>query len=147
MSQVETALPADLASIRDLLEAAGLPTSDLESAQPDFLVIREGRAVIAAGALERFESAALLRSVVVAESQRGRGFGQQIVGEIERRAAVQGIGQLVLLTQTATAFFQSAGYRITERNGAPPAVRQSAEFRSLCPSSATCMVKVLAGDG
>jgi amino-acid N-acetyltransferase len=144
VAQVETALPADLASIRELLEAADLPTSDLEAARPEFLVIREGGTVLAAGALQRFGSAALLRSVVVAESQRNRGLGQRIVSELERRAASQGIGQLVLLTQTAAAFFRSAGYRMSEQGDAPPAVLQSAEFRSLCPSSATCMVKVLA---
>jgi amino-acid N-acetyltransferase len=105
-----------------------------------------GRAVIAAGALERFGSTALLRSVVVADSQRSRGLGRQLIAELERWSAGQGIRQLVLLTQTAEAFFRALGYRVIERSGAPAAVQQSAEFRSLCPSSATCMVKDLAGD-
>lgn len=146
MLHVETALPADFGPIKVLLDAAGLPTSDLESAPPEFVVLREDGKVIAAGALERYGSVALLRSVVVAERARGRGFGQRVVRELERVARGQKIEQLVLLTQTANEFFRRAGYRTIERAAAPLAVHESAEFRSLCPSSATCMAKTLAAE-
>jgi N-acetylglutamate synthase-like GNAT family acetyltransferase len=144
MSQPEVATPADFPQIRDLLEAAGLPTSDLDSAQPEFLVIRVGATIVGAGALQISGPVALLRSVVVAAAHRKRGYGEQLVEALERQAARRHIRQLVLLTTTATAFFERAGYRAIERDSAPAALRQTDEFRSLCPSSATCMAKVLA---
>lgn len=144
MLRAKSASAADLAAIRVLLEAAGLPTSDLESSRPLFLVIHEGDCLIAAGAVERFGSAGLLRSVVVAEQQRNRGLGQLMVRELERLATNQRIEQLILLTQTAERFFSLAGYRAIKRSEAPVAVQQSEEFRSLCPSSAACMAKALA---
>ena len=87
----------DLAAIRALLERSGLPTSDLESARPEFAVIRENGRVVAAGALQRFGSSALLRSVVVAPDRRGSGLGRSVVSELERLARAAQIGQLILL--------------------------------------------------
>lgn len=135
----------DLIAIRVLLERSGLPTSDLESARPEFAVIRDGEQVIAAGALQRFGSSALLRSVVVAANRRGSGLGQAIVSELERVARASRISQLILLTQTAADFFARRGYRVIERSTAPEDLQGSAEFSSLCPSSATCMAKTLSG--
>jgi len=133
----------DLIPIRALLERSGLPTSDLDSARPDFVVIRENGRVIAAGALQPFGSSALLRSVVVAADRRKRGLGQAVVSELERMARMAHINQLILLTQTAPEFFAHQGYRVIERSSAPQDMQGSDEFRSLCPSSATCMAKSL----
>ncbi len=144
MSHPETATPADLPPIRELLEAAGLPTSDLESAQPEFLVIRDVGSVVGAGALQIFGSVALLRSIVVAPDRRKHGYGVRLVEALERQAARRQIRELVLLTTTAASFFERAGYRAIERDSAPAALQETDEFRSLCPSSATCMAKVLA---
>ncbi|MBV8911294.1 MAG: GNAT family N-acetyltransferase, partial [Gammaproteobacteria bacterium] len=77
---------------------------------------------------------------------RGRGFGRRVVQELERVALHHKIEHLVLLTQTASEFFRHEGYRTIERAAAPTALQESAEFRSLCPSSATCMAKILAGN-
>jgi amino-acid N-acetyltransferase len=143
MSRVDAASSQDLIAIRALLERAGLPTSDLESAQPDFTVIRANGKVIAAGALQCFGPSALLRSVVVEPDHRRSGLGRLIVGELERSARAARITQLILLTQSATEFFARQGYRTIERSAAPEELQGSAEFRSLCPSSATCMAKSL----
>jgi amino-acid N-acetyltransferase len=142
-SVVESALAADLVPILALLETSGLPTSDLEAGEAEFVVMRDEGTVVAAGALQRFGSTALLRSVVVADHQRSRGLGQQVLRELERRARRQNIGQLVLLTESASEFFLRAGYRTLARGAAPAELQQSAEFQSLCPSSATCMSKAL----
>jgi amino-acid N-acetyltransferase len=143
VTRLDSACAEDLVVIRVLLEKSGLPTSDLGSAQPEFAVVRERGQVVAAGALQRFGSAALLRSVVVADSRRGCGLGQSIVRELERRAGADRIQQLILLTQTAAEFFARQGYRAIERSAAPHDVQASDEFRSLCPGSATCMAKSL----
>jgi N-acetylglutamate synthase-like GNAT family acetyltransferase len=140
-----TASAEELGGIRALLESAELPTSDLESARPEFVVVREDGQVVAAGALQRFGSSALLRSVVVAEDRRGSGLGQMIVWELERLARAASINRLFLLTLTASEFFARQGYRVTERSAVPKEVQGSDEFRSLCPNSAVCMAKSLTG--
>jgi amino-acid N-acetyltransferase len=141
--EVVPAAAQDVIAIRALLERSGLPTSDLDSARPDFAVIRENDQVIAAGALQRFGPSALLRSVVVAPERREGGLGRTVVSELERRARTAHIHQLILLTQTAGEFFAHQGYRVIERSSAPEDMQGSDEFRSLCPSSAICMAKSL----
>ena len=144
MVRADVASAQDLNAIRALLERSGLPTSDLESAQPEFAVIRQDGQVVAAGALQRFGTAALLRSVVVAPERQGSGLGRSVVSELERLAQAAEIRRLVLLTQTAADFFARQGFRTIERSSAPQDIQASEEFRSLCPSSAICMVKDLA---
>lgn len=144
MSRAGPASAHDLLAIRALLERSGLPTSDLESARPQFAVIHQDGEVVAAGALQRFGAAALLRSVVVAQERRGRGLGRSVVSELERLARAAEINQLILLTQTAADFFARHGYRAIERRSAPADMQASEEFRSLCPGSAVCMAKSLA---
>ena len=131
--------------IRALLESVGLPTSDLASARPEVVAIREQGNLVAAGALQRFGSAALLRSVVVSHDRRGKGLGCAIVAELERLARETRIARLILLTQTAAKFFAERGYQVIERSAAPADLQESEQFRSLCPSSATCMAKRLGG--
>ncbi len=53
------------------------------------------------------------------------------------------IERLILLTQTAAAFFARYGYQVIGRSEAPADVQGTEEFRSLCPSSAACMAKRL----
>ncbi|MGH8328511.1 MAG: arsenic resistance N-acetyltransferase ArsN2 [Steroidobacteraceae bacterium] len=144
MSPVRATSAAELTAIQTLLEGAGLPTSDLGSARPEFVVIREDGAVVAAGALQCFGQCALLRSVVVAPGRRGRGLGDSIVLALERAAKEAKVEQLILLTRTAAPFFARHGYQVIGRAEAPAVVQGAEEFRSLCPSSATCMWKSLA---
>jgi amino-acid N-acetyltransferase len=134
----------DAASIRALLESGGLPTSDLLSSKPQFIVACEGAKIVATGALERFGTSALVRSVAVAVDLRGTGLGRIVVQDLERIARAAHITRLVLLTQSATRFFERQGYRVIDRHNVPRDVRESEEFRSLCPASATCMAKTLA---
>jgi amino-acid N-acetyltransferase len=143
-SQLRAGTDQDTASIRALLEGAELPTDDLLTSKPRFIVACEGEAIVAAGALQFFGASALLRSVVVAFGLRGTGLGRIVVEDLERVARAARITQLVLLTETAKAFFEHQGYRVLDRREVPQDVQASEEFRSLCPASATCMAKTLA---
>jgi amino-acid N-acetyltransferase len=140
---LRAATPADLGAIRDLLHRHQLPTADLAESRPEFVIACEAERLIGAGALERFGSAALLRSLAVETAWRGGGVGRLIVMELERRARASGVDELILLTLSAPGFFQRLGYRAKDRAQVPRAVLASAEFRSLCPASAACMAKAL----
>ncbi len=127
-----------------LLRDAGLPTDDLASTRAtDFLVARAGERIAGAVALERQGDAALLRSLVVDPAYRRHGVGSKLVTAAEQRARALGIARLVLLTQTAEAFFARRGYEKIARADAPAALQASHEFATLCPASAVCMRKEL----
>jgi homocysteine S-methyltransferase len=137
------ATAADLPGIRRLLEGSRLPTADLEHSLPVLFVAREGPMLVSAGGFEVHGESGLLRSVVVADRHRGTGLGRALVESVEAYARQRGLRELVLLTETARDFFALLGYAEIARESAPEAIRQSAEFKSLCPQSARCMSKRL----
>ncbi len=95
-------------------------------------------------ALEGTEpSSRLLRSLVIAPAHQRRGLGPELVARVERDARAEGVERLVLLTESAQSLFDRLGYEVIERAAAPEPLRQSAEFRTLCPASAVCMAKRL----
>jgi amino-acid N-acetyltransferase len=85
----------------------------------------------------------LLRSLVVESGARGRGLGAALVGALENRAAARGVVRLYLLTTTAAEFFERLGYEPVARDSVPPGIAATAEFRTLCPASATCLCRSL----
>jgi N-acetylglutamate synthase-like GNAT family acetyltransferase len=135
---------ADLAAVRTLLEQSALPTADLTTALGLRLwVLMEGDQLVGAVGLERYGASGLLRSLVVSPTSQRRGLGRELVATLEREASAAGVKILVLLTQTAERFFARLGYAVIDRGYIPDEVKESAEFRSLCPASAVCMSKTL----
>jgi enoyl-CoA hydratase/carnithine racemase/N-acetylglutamate synthase-like GNAT family acetyltransferase len=142
---VRRANPTDHDDIVAMLGAAGLPVDDLvdNTSVPFWVAEIEGRTVGAVG-LERFGPDGLLRSLVVMPEARSRGAGAALVESLERDARTDGVSRLLLLTQTAEAFFARLGYEHVTRDQAPPAMRAHPQFLGLCPSSAVCMAKPIA---
>lgn len=142
-ARLRPARPADRAAVHALLEAAGLPVAGVDAWFPRFVVAEAAGGIAGVAGLEAHGSDGLLRSVAVAEAWRGRGLGIALTEEVARRAAAEGLEALYLLTETAEAFFARQGFRRIDRQQASEAVRQSVEFRELCPASSTVMVRPL----
>lgn len=134
------AATADWPKIADLLTGANLPPEGAEEHLSGFLLAFRGERLAGAAALERYGETALLRSVAVAEEERGGGLGHEIVRHLLDQAHADGIVSVVLLTTTAERFFPRFGFRRVSREEAPAAVHASAEFRGACPASATVML-------
>lgn len=143
---LRAATAADLPAARRLLEAEGLPVDDL---LPSHLAFAAGPGERLAGVigLERHGDTGLLRSLVVASEARGQGVGDALVAALEADAAAQGLTELWLLTTSADAFFLQLGYVRRARADAPPVVRGTAQFSTLCPASAVLMSKRLGAAG
>lgn len=148
---IEKAGRDDLARIESMLTAANLPTEGVAPLIESFFVIRDQNGRVAAAAVIEWhaetvqgesakgeslqKSNGLLRSVVVDPARRGQGLGKKIV-----RAVMDSTDRdLYLLTESATHFFRRLGFESIDRSLAPPALRQSEEFRCLCGESAAFM--------
>lgn len=140
---IERATELDLEHVERLLAANDLPTADVRDSAPAFFIGRVDGDVVGVGGLETHGNVGLLRSVVVPEQHRGRGYGAAICAALESRAGEDGVSTLYLLTTTATEFFRARGYELVDRDGVPGAVRETSQFTDLCPASATCMRKRL----
>ena len=143
--RIERARPSDLPAVEALLSAAGLPLAGATKAFEAGVVARDGVAVIGAAGVERYGSAGLLRSVVVAPSRRGAGLGRDLVAATEDLARREGIRDLYLLTETAIDWFPRLGYAVVPRDEAAAAVGRSIEFTTACAETAVAMRRQLAG--
>lgn len=140
---IRPATEADLPAIQALLSSASLPCADLTSSRIDFLVADNGTRIVGVIGVEPMQPAGLLRSLAVSPDLRGSGLGKQLVAALEAHAALQGITGLTLLTETAAPFFMQLGYAPLARDHVVATIAATAEFRSLCPASATCLHKYI----
>jgi amino-acid N-acetyltransferase len=144
LMRIERATPADVPAVEALLTSAGLPLDGAAGALADGVVARDGPVIVAAAALERYGTAGLLRSVVVAPDRRGTGLGHRIVAAAEQLARDEGIGELYLLTETAIDWFPRLGYEVVPRAEAAAVVGESIEFTTVCRDTGVPMRRVLA---
>ncbi|AWJ84846.1 hypothetical protein TSH58p_15730 [Azospirillum sp. TSH58] len=134
----------ELPALAALLAMEGLPNQDIADAGRRFWRVDDPDGLLGYGGLEVYGRDGLLRSVVVLPERRRRGNGHAVVDAISREAMALGLDRLWLLTIGAAGFFERIGFRRAERSEAPPDVRASAQFASLCPGSAVCLRRDLA---
>ncbi len=137
-------IPANDARLAAALAAEGLPTADLGGPGQRFFTWESDEgSVVAHCGWEGRGADRLLRSLVVAPGERGKGLAIRIVAALEHLALADGASRLWLLTTSAGPVFDRLGWRRAARADAPDEVAASAEFRSFCPDSAVCMVRDL----
>ena len=138
---IRAARPDDLPGVETLLAESKLPLDGVAAALPDFVVAEADGEIVGVAGMERCRENALLRSVAVNPSWRSRGAGRALVARVIAEAEARGIRGLYLLTTTAERYFPSFGFREVARDQVPADVRETAEFRSACPASATVMAR------
>ena len=129
----------DVSAIEALLRDNALPIDGVRDRLRTTLVAKADGRVIGTAALEVFADGALLRSVAVSASQRNSGAGARLVQALLELASERDLRAVYLLTTTAESYFPRFGFRRVSREVVPPGVRQSVEFTSACPASATVM--------
>jgi amino-acid N-acetyltransferase len=142
--QIRPADPADLAAIEQLLTASSLPLDGVRDSLGGFVVAQSGERLVGVAGLEVCCDNALLRSVAVLPEWRSRGLGRALVTRVISDAEARGIRALYLLTTTAERYFPSFGFKQIARDDVPGDVRETAEFQSACPASATVMCRACA---
>jgi amino-acid N-acetyltransferase len=140
MLRAEPARPHDLRGALELLGRSELTQQDVSEGWGHYFVVREddGRVVGVAG-LELYGEDGLLRSVAVDEDYRGQGLAAALVEAVLQRAQRVGLRSVYLLTTTSRDYFARRGFKDVAREQAPPAIRESWEFKNGCPSTAAFM--------
>lgn len=146
MEQLERAQATDLHDIAALLDACGLPTRDVAAHLSTFTVARDAGRLVGVIGLELHGALGLLRSLAVAEDRRGQGVALRLYAAELAVARAAGLEQLFCLTTTAEGFFEMLGFRALARDEVPEAIRDTEEFRALCPVSAVCMARPMPRD-
>lgn len=134
----------DLPHIRQLLDATGLPHADItEAGLASFLCARSGAKLVGIVGLEPLGDEALVRSLAVASTHRGRGVATELLQRIEQVARRRRALRVYALTQTIEGLLLRRGYVRIARETAPQSIRNTTEFRGLCPDTAVLLAKDL----
>jgi len=139
--RIRNATNADLPAVERLLAANDLPLEGVRDNFASFVVADDDGAIAGAIGLEKFGSAALLRSAVVSRDRRGSGVGRRLVEQLLERAEEAGVDEVYLLTTTADKYFPRFGFTRTTRSAVPDPVKSSAEFQGACPDTAVVMTR------
>lgn len=138
---IRLAQPADYESVVLLLQSVGLPTEDLNSALPDFLLAFADEKLVGSAGVEINGTTGLMRSVAVSEDFRNYKIANRLIYDLTKQARLKGVKELYLITTTADGYFEKQGYTRVERGNVPAEITQSQQFSSICPSTAVVMKK------
>ncbi len=120
-----------------LLDDNHLPTADLRPDRVWLLgAFSDRHSLLGTAGLEVVTPMlALVRSMAVTAESRGHRLGDELHRRVLEEARRRGVASVFTLTQTAEPFFLRRGYRRVERADVPAAIRATAQFSDLCPSS------------
>ena len=130
-------------AVEDLLTKANLPVEGVKKAIGLFVVAENNGKVVGVAGVERCGDFGLLRSVAVDPAVRNRGVGTAMTEWLIADSEASGIRALYLLTTTAEDYFPSFGFEKMARDSVPAEIKESSEFKDICPSSATVMYRDL----
>lgn len=133
---LRSAKPEDRAAVAKLLRAASLPTDGLMTDVDHLFVVEEQGRIMGAIGFEGFGSDALLRSLVVDPSMRGRGHGAALMKAALNQAQKLGFTTLYGLTTTIPDWLAKLGFQEIRKSDIPEPVHMSMELRGACPESA-----------
>jgi amino-acid N-acetyltransferase len=137
------ATAADWPAIERLLRASGLPIAGAAAHVAGFILAVEGEAVVGCVGAEVYDRAALLRSLAVAQTHRGRGIGDALEAQMIAALRARGVKRVGLLTMTAERFFERRCFKRVARDDLPAALQASEELKGACCASAAAMMMTL----
>lgn len=131
------------AELRQTLAAENLPADDLLESGRRFFRFSDDQGLIGFIGWETEGDVALLRSLVVPLSRRGRGWGRILIQWALLRLAESGATDAYLLTTSIDRLAARLGFAVIDRSEAPPPIRASRQYATLCPSTAILMHRSL----
>jgi C_GCAxxG_C_C family probable redox protein len=137
--RITKAAESDFPEIKALLKSVSLPAGDIIFNRQLCWTIRIKRQMVGVIGLEVYAPYGLLRSFATHSSFQGKGVGSALYRYVLKQSALLGVDHLYLLTSTAGVYFEKKGWIHINRETVPRDVRQSEEFRSICPATAACM--------
>ena len=137
---IRAATADDLDAVRDMLTTSGLPLAGLEQTALWVLATPGVKGVVG---YERYDEAALLRSLAVVPESRGRGYAGALLTQLWPRLADTDITTVYALTTTIPNWLLHLGFEEITRAALPDALAASEQLRGACPGSARVFRKAL----
>jgi amino-acid N-acetyltransferase len=128
--QLRSATKKDLALVSTLLQENQLPDRDIYENSVHLFIASIASKDIGIGGLELYDNICLLRSLVVRNAFRGKGYGKELTCQLLDRARDKGIKEVYLLTTTAAEFFSKIGFERVDVYDTTTSTRSSSSSNS-----------------
>ncbi len=138
---IKSAKQEDLESIIKLLSDNNLPMIDIKQDNIQLFIGLLNNKIISSIGLENYKSIGLLRSLAVKDSFKGQQIGAKLVWQMIDFCKIEKVSKLYLLTTTAEKYFDKFGFIKIDRLEVPDIIKQTREFKDICPVSAVVMYK------
>ncbi len=138
---IQAAAPSDYHSVCELLSKHKLPIEDINRDLSHFFIVKQHGLPIGVIGMEQYGEFGLLRSMATDPAYRNNGIASSLVAALFNYGKRLGLKEMYLLTETAENYFSNRGFQKINREDTPAALKQSAEFTHLCPSTAVVMKK------
>ena len=138
--QIVKAKKEYLSDTISLLKSNELPFQDIDDHMDQLIVLLKSNAVVGCVGMEIYGKIGLLRSLAVDDSLKGEGYGKKLTSEILDYSKKKNLEKIYLLTTTAKTFFEKLGFVEINRNDVDIQIKETNEYKYLCPDSATNMV-------
>jgi amino-acid N-acetyltransferase len=140
---IQQATEKDLDAIKKLLDDNNLPTTDIHQDNIQLFIGLIDDKIMSVIGLEKYKNVGLLRSLAVTDLFKNQQVGSRLIRHIVDLCASEHIDKIYLLTTTAEKYFVKFGFTKIERMEAPDILKQTREFKDICPVSAVLMYKSL----
>jgi N-acetylglutamate synthase-like GNAT family acetyltransferase len=123
----------NLALVREMLARAGMMTDGIEWPAACYIVAYIGDEAVGVIGVESMIDAALIRSLYVNGSSRGRGIGAALIAAARKAAHTRGARHLYLFGRNADEFFEHHGFKtvaVDDVIAAIPGVPQVEYYRA-----------------
>jgi amino-acid N-acetyltransferase len=140
---IQQATEKDLDAIKKLLDDNNLPTTDIHQDNIQLFIGLIDDKIMSVIGLEKYKNVGLLRSLAVTDLFKNQQVGSRLIRHIVDLCASEHIDKIYLLTTTADKYFVKFGFTKIERMEAPDILKQTREFKDICPVSAVLMYKSL----
>jgi N-acetylglutamate synthase-like GNAT family acetyltransferase len=123
----------DLARVREMLTRAGMVTDGIEWPAACYILAYIGDDAVGIIGVESKIDAALIRSLYVDESRRGRGIGAALIAAARKAAHTRGARRLYLFSADAGELFERNGFKkvaVDDVIAAIPGVPQVEYYRA-----------------
>jgi N-acetylglutamate synthase-like GNAT family acetyltransferase len=123
----------NLEVVREMLTRAGMMTDGIEWPAACYIVAYIGDETVGVVGVESKIDAALIRSLYVDESTRGRGIGAALIAAARKAAHTRGARHLYLFSTDAGEFFERHGFKrvaVDDAIAAVPGVPQVEHYRA-----------------
>ena len=140
---IKQATEREFDAIKKLLDDNNLPTTDIYQDNIQLFIGLIDDKIMSVIGLEKYKNVGLLRSLAVTDLFKNQQVGSRLIRHIVDLCASEHIDKIYLLTTTADKYFVKFGFTKIERIEAPDILKQTREFKDICPVSAVLMYKSL----